>query len=77
MNTSFSLLNSPITVDIGEWVCNNIGMIAAGKRISDSKVELMAIEKAEFASDQMTKFAKDNHAMILSGISEGEVNAID
>ncbi len=76
-NSTLTLLPSPTTIDIGEWVMNNIGMIAVAKRISGNTAILYAVEKADVASTQMVKYAKDNDAMILVGISEGEENAID
>ena len=73
-----TLLPNPITIDIGEWVINNIGKVAVAKRHPDKKkATIYAIEKADSAPPQMVKYAKDNTAMILVGISEGEVNAID
>lgn len=73
-----TLLPSPITVDIAEWIMNNIGMVAVAKRLPDNKkATLYAVKKADSAPPQMVKYAKDNNAMILIGVSEGEVNAID
>ena len=76
-NNSITLLPIPITINIGEWIINNIGMVAAAKRVSSSTATLYAVEKADVASPQMVKYAKDNDAMILVGISEGEIYAID
>ncbi len=77
-NNSIVLLPSPITIDIGDWVINNIGMVAVAKRIPDSeKATVYAVEKADSAPPQMVQYAKDNDAMILVGISEGDINAID
>ena len=73
-----SLLSSPKTVDIGEWVMNNIGMVAVAKRTSDYKKAIIyVIERTKAASPQMIKYAKDNNAMILVGLSEDDFNAID
>ena len=78
MQTSnIALLPNPITINIGEWIINNIGMVAVAKRLSDNTATLYAVEKADSAPPQMVQYAKDNNAMILVGISEGEVNAID
>lgn len=78
MEKQIQLLQPPTIVDIGEWVCCNIGKVAAGQRIpNSSKVKLLAIEKADIASEQMILYAKENQAMILTSISEGETNAID
>lgn len=78
VKSKIQLMQTPVIVDMGEWVCQNIGLIAAGKRIPDSQnVQLLAIEKAEIASPRMVKYAKENNAIILTSISEGEVNAID
>ena len=53
-------------------------MVAIAKRLPDSKkATLYAVKKADSASPQMVKYARDNDAMILVGISEGEMNAID
>ena len=77
-NSTLKLLSTPITVDIAEWIMNNIGMVAIAKRLPDSKkATLYAVKKADSASPQMVKYARDNDAMILVGISEGEMNAID
>ncbi len=76
-NNSITLLPAPITINIGEWIISNIGMVAVAKRLSDNTATLYAVEKADTASPQMVKYAKDNNAMILVGISEGEANAID
>ena len=77
-NSTLTLLPSPITIDIGEWVINNIGMVAVAKRLPDGKkATLYAVKKADSAPPQMVKYARDNDAMILVGISEGELNAID
>ncbi|MBR3306783.1 MAG: hypothetical protein IKI75_05965 [Lachnospiraceae bacterium] len=74
----FTMLSAPVIVDIGEWMINNIGMVAVAKRLPDKKkAALYAFERADSATPQMVKYAKDNDAMILVGISEGDVNAID
>lgn len=78
MEKQIQLLKPPTIVDIGEWVCRNIGKVAVGQKIpNSSKVKLLAIEKADIASEQMVLYAKENNAMILTSISEGEANAID
>ena len=57
---------------------NNIGMVAVAKKLPDGrKATLYAVKKADSASPQMVKYARDNGAMILVSLSEGEVNAID
>ena len=77
-SSKIALLSVPITIDIGEWLMNNIGMVAVAKRIPNStKATIYAMEKADSAPDYMVKYAKDNDAMILTSISEGEINAID
>ncbi len=72
-----TLLATPITIDIGDWVINNIGKVAVAKKHPDNTATIYAVEKGDSAPPQMVKYAKENDAMILVGISEGEVNAID
>ena len=77
-NSTLTLLPSPITIDIREWIMNNTGMVAVAKKLPDGrKATLYAVKKADSASPQMVKYARDNGAMILVSLSEGEVNAID
>ena len=77
-SNTLTLLPSPITIDIRDWIMNNIGMVAVAKKHPDGrKATLYAVKKADAAPPQMVKYARDNNAMILVSISEGEVNAID
>ena len=77
-NNKITLLSTPVIVDIGEWVISNIGKVAAAKRSDDhKKATIYAIEDADVASPQMMKYVKENDAVILVGISKGEVDAID
>ena len=77
-NGSITLLQTPITVDIGDWVIHNIGKVAAAKRHQNTtKATIYAIEESDSATPQMVKYAKENDAMILVSISEGEIDAID
>ena len=77
-NRTITLLPSPITIDIREWIMNNIGMVAVAKKLPDGRRAILyAVKKADSALPQMVKYARDNGAMILVSISEGEVNAID
>ena len=72
------LLSTPITVDIGEWMMNNIGKGAAAKRDPNTTTAtIYAVENADSASSQMVRYARENNAMILVGLSENEENAID
>ena len=74
---TLTLLSSPFTTDIGEWIINNIGKVAVAKREPNNQATIYAIENAEAATPQMVKYAKENDAMILVSISEGDINAID
>ncbi|MCR5468176.1 MAG: hypothetical protein K6F37_04370 [Lachnospiraceae bacterium] len=76
--SGLSFLSNPITIDINEWALDNVGMIAVAKIIPGKmKATIIATEKADVASPEAIKFAKENDAMILVGISEGEINAIN
>ena len=72
-NSTLTLLPSPITIDIREWIMNNTGMVAVAKKLPDGrKATLYAVKKADSASPQMVKYARDNGAMILVSLSEGD-----
>ena len=77
-NNGLSMLSDPITVNIGEWVMKNIGKIAIAKKLPDNqKASIIAIENGDAATPYMIRFANENDAVILIGISDGEENAID
>ncbi len=77
-NGNITLLQTPVTVDIRDWVIHNIGKVAAAKRHQNTtNATIYAIEESDFATPQMIKYAEENNAMILVSISKGEIGAID
>lgn len=73
------LLQNPIIVNINDWLMDNIGLVAVGKRVPDdnSKVKLYAIEHGDAASLEMAEFAKKIDAIILVSVPESDIGAID
>ena len=77
MNSEITYLDNPITVDAQDWVLSNVGLVAAGIPLEDdSKVMIIAIQKANYTTEQMANYAKAHNALILETISEGEENYI-
>ena len=56
----------------------NAGKVAVAKKLPDrQKALIIAIENGDAATPYMVRYAKENDAIILIGISEDEKNAID
>lgn len=70
-------LKTPITVDIGEWMFKNAGLVAVAKKTTDRRrASIFAMQKAEVASKELKALAtKDD--IILVGALGGDVNEID
>ena len=77
-NNNLSVIPDPITVDIGKWIMENAGKVAVAKKLPDrQKALIIAIENGDAATPYMVRYAKENDAITLIGISEDEKNAID
>lgn len=77
-NNNLSIIPDLITVDIGKWIMENAGKVAIAKILPDrQKALIIAIENGDVATPYMVKYAKENDAIKLIGISECEKNAID
>ena len=78
MENEITILATPITVNIQDWIGANEGTVGVGKRIgSTQNVELIAYQKADCPSKLIRDYANSNDAMLLISISSGGVNAID
>ena len=77
MAGKFNCLDNPISVNISDWLLNNVGFVSAGVKESDKRVKILAYQEADCATEEMQKFASDNNAVILVGISDGGANVID
>jgi len=71
-------VNPPIIVSIDEWLDEHIGFTAVGKRLDDwKKVSLIAYQKGDTVSAEMAALARQDDMMLIVGISDDEMNAID
>ncbi len=78
MGGKINYFDKPLTVNIQDWIRENEGMVAAGLKTDDrQRLSIIATQKADCASTQMKKYAKEHGAVIMISISDGELNAID
>lgn len=72
------LIENPMVVDMENWILTNIGKVAAGIPSEDGKnVTIIAIQNADYASMKLKQYAKENKAMILESIAEGDVGGME
>ena len=78
MNGEITFLETPIVVNIDEWMYKNPGLVSAGKKTGDSqKVMIIAFQRGDCASEQMAEYAKKHDAMVMVSISDGDMNVLD
>ena len=71
-------VNPPTIVCVDEWMDEHIGFTAVGKRLDDwKKVSLIAYQKGDTVSAEMAALARQDDMMLIVGISDDEMNAID
>lgn len=75
--SEITYLKSPITVDIGDWMLKNSGLVALAKRVSDKrKASIYAFQKSDVATIELKTLAKDDDLILVGTLNE-DVNAID
>ena len=78
MEDEITILKTPVTVNIQDWMGSNADTVGVGKRIGKTQdIELLAYQKTDCPSKQIREYAKSNNAILLIGISNGGINAID
>ena len=78
MENKITVLKTPITVNIQDWMGTNEGTVGVGKRIGNTQdVILIAYQKTDCPTQQIREYAKNNDAMLLISISDGGISAID
>lgn len=71
-------LQTPITVDIGDWMLKNSGIVALARKVSDRrKATIYALQKSDVATSELISLAKRDNSLVLVGALKDDVNAID
>lgn len=70
-------LQSPIIVDISDWMLKNPGFVAVAEKVPDrSKASIYAFQKSDVATKELKALVKDN-GLILVGTLKESTNEID
>ena len=71
-------LDNPITVDINDWLQRNNGIVAVGHKLPNrKKAQIYAYSKCSKPTTEISKLARKNNSIMLVGVSDGDINAID
>ena len=69
--------NSPITVNIAEWLSNYIGRYSIGKRINKTEAAIYAYSDDAKDVPVLGKYAGDNKLMTIRSVSMKGVTTVE